>query len=304
MEVRLAETFLKVAELGNITRSAELLGYSQAAVTAQIKQLESDLGLRLFDRIGRGIQLTEAGRRFMPVAAALLRASQEADAFGENEREPAGHISMLAGSSLTMALLPHLVIRFTRQYPRVSIDIQTMDDKEGMTEALRQNAHDFMFDIGLRKDYHGCVKAAERREEFVFVCHSSDPLASKKNVTLTEMFGDPENYPFIFHGGDEADFSVKGMLAQRGMPFTSNIEFSASTAIVNLLLEGHGRSMVPRFIVERELARGSLAVIHTREQFGEIWTQLYYNAHKWVNPAMAALIGFMQREIGPVSSEE
>ena len=59
METRIAKTFIKVAELGSITRAAEQLGYSQGAVTSQIKRLEEDLGVLLFDRVGRGIQLKE-----------------------------------------------------------------------------------------------------------------------------------------------------------------------------------------------------------------------------------------------------
>jgi DNA-binding transcriptional LysR family regulator len=61
MDIKLATTFLKVAEIGNITKAAEQLGYSQASVTSHIQQLEQHLGVQLFDRIGRGIQLTDAG---------------------------------------------------------------------------------------------------------------------------------------------------------------------------------------------------------------------------------------------------
>ena len=85
METRIATTFIKVAELGSITRAAEQLGYSQGAVTSQIKQLEENLGVLLFDRVGRGIQLTEAGKRFQEYAANLVRASEDADAFAMDE---------------------------------------------------------------------------------------------------------------------------------------------------------------------------------------------------------------------------
>ena len=69
MDIKLAATFLKVAEIGNITKAAEQLGYSQASVTSHIQQLEQHLGVQLFDRIGRGIQLTDAGSNFRPYAS-------------------------------------------------------------------------------------------------------------------------------------------------------------------------------------------------------------------------------------------
>ena len=65
METRLAATFIKVAELGNITKAAEQLGYSQGTVTSQIKQLEDELGgVKLFEKVGRNIRLTEEGRYY------------------------------------------------------------------------------------------------------------------------------------------------------------------------------------------------------------------------------------------------
>jgi len=272
MEVRLAETFLKVAELGNITKSAEALGYSQAAVTTQIKKLETDLGVRLFDRMGRGIQLTDAGKAFISYAADLVRAGRIADSFSLDASVVSGHISLIAGSSVTVAMLPELIIRFRREYPEISLDIQTIDSKEAMIEGLRQNKHDFVFDIGVRREYDGCVKAAEHMEEFVFVCHHSDPLAKKKNVTLLEMFDDKRNNPFLFHEGDETEFSIKRLLVKKGMSLDYTIEFSASIAIVNMLLAGCGRSMLPKFIVEREIARGRLAVIDTEESVHCLWS--------------------------------
>ena len=72
------------------------------------------------------------------------------------------------------------------------------------------------------------------------------------------------------------------------------LEFSASIAIVNLLLEGYGRSMLPRFIVERELERGSLAALDIKEKVPGLWSQLYYNSDKWLNPAMTAFIEYVK----------
>ena len=78
MENRNVATFIKVVEMNNFTRAAESLGYSQAAVTAQIKQLEHELGAPLFDRIGKRINLTRAGETFLPYAFRLLKAEDEA----------------------------------------------------------------------------------------------------------------------------------------------------------------------------------------------------------------------------------
>ena len=78
MELRQIETFLRIAELGSFSRAAEKLGYSQSAVTMQMKQLERELGVRLVDRIPRGAQLTDQGRAFAFYARELMAVSQRA----------------------------------------------------------------------------------------------------------------------------------------------------------------------------------------------------------------------------------
>jgi len=294
MEIRLAETFLKVAELGNITKSADELGYSQGTVTSQIKQLEADLGVQLFDRIGRGIQLSDAGRDFIPYAAALVRASQEADAFAISAREPVGHISVMAGSSITDGMLPSLLLEFKLRYPGINITVQTIDSREAMIDGLKQNKHEFVLDIGVRREYPGCIKTVERREDFVFVCHPWDPIAQLKDVSLQDIFGDRDHHPFIFHGGDESEFSIENLLIERNIKASSRIEFSSPSAIVRMITQGYGRSLLPCFIVQRELDQGELIRIDTREALPEVWSQLFYNRSKWVTPAMRAFIDYTE----------
>lgn len=72
MEIRNIITFVRIVEYNNFTKAAESLGYSQAAVTAQIKSLEKELGVPLFDRIGRSIALTEKGKTFLPLKFPII----------------------------------------------------------------------------------------------------------------------------------------------------------------------------------------------------------------------------------------
>ena len=78
MEFKNITTFLKVAELRNFSKAAKKLGYSQSAVTIQIQQLEHELGVQLFERIGRGAALTEEGQSFVFYANEILGAAEKA----------------------------------------------------------------------------------------------------------------------------------------------------------------------------------------------------------------------------------
>lgn len=82
MEVRNLVTFLKVTELKSFSRAAEALDYSQSAVTVQIQQLERELGVQLFDRIGKTVSITQYGKDFVSYARDVVSAIARASAFG------------------------------------------------------------------------------------------------------------------------------------------------------------------------------------------------------------------------------
>ena len=81
MELRLLTTFLKVAQLQSFSKAAESLGYSQSAVTVQVQQLENELGVRLFDRIGKTVSITHYGQEFIPYARDVVSAAARAVSF-------------------------------------------------------------------------------------------------------------------------------------------------------------------------------------------------------------------------------
>ena len=90
MELRLLTTFLKVAQLQSFSKAAESLGYSQSAVTVQVQQLENELGVRLFDRIGKTVSITHYGQEFIPYARDVVSAAARAVSFTVQERDLTG----------------------------------------------------------------------------------------------------------------------------------------------------------------------------------------------------------------------
>ena len=109
MEIRNIATFVKIVEYNNFTKAAESLGYSQAAVTAQIKSLEKELGIPLFDRIGRGIVLTEEGKTFLPYALNVLNAEEAARNSVQPTKELAGTLQICSPSSFARPSLYYAV---------------------------------------------------------------------------------------------------------------------------------------------------------------------------------------------------
>ena len=106
MEVRNLVTFLKVTELKSFSRAAEALDYSQSAVTVQIQQLERELGVQLFDRIGKTVSITQYGKDFVSYARDVVSAIARASAFASSDSELSGTVRVGTLNSLLTASFP------------------------------------------------------------------------------------------------------------------------------------------------------------------------------------------------------
>ena len=121
MEIRNITTFVRVAELQSFSRAAEQLGYSQSAVTVQIRQLEQELGLLLFERIGKQVRLTENGSRFVLRALDILNAVDAAKNMAYEPERVFGKLRIATAESLLISVLPPVIMKFRQRCPEVEI---------------------------------------------------------------------------------------------------------------------------------------------------------------------------------------
>ncbi len=124
------KTFITVAELGSFSLAGERLYLTQPAVSKRIKALEQELDTHLFDRIGRRVSLTEAGRTLLPRAQAILQAMEDSRReLGNLSSEVGGRLSIGTSHHIGLHRLPPVLRRFSRDYPAVELDLQFMDSE-------------------------------------------------------------------------------------------------------------------------------------------------------------------------------
>ena len=298
METRIATTFMKVAELGSITRAAEQLGYSQGAVTLQIKQLEDGLGVPLFDRIGRGIQLTDAGRRFQEYAARLVSASKDADAFALDAKEPEGLLIIEATSSISIGILTQVLHRFRDNYPKIKVSVRLGEDPSLLVDHVRQNRADFAAFTAPKVRFDGCALAAERKEEFRFVAGPTDPLILQKNVPLEKVLDDTYVATCITTDWDRRNvYFLENTLKERGFDVHPSLEFATIAAVVHYIKCNGGHAYLPLSMIENELARQELCILDTEIIDNYNYIQVVHSATRWINPQMKAFSAFMKQEL-------
>ena len=172
MEIRNLTTFIRVAELQSFSRAAEQLGYSQSAVTVQIRQLEQELGTLLFERIGRHVRLTEEGEALVERAVAVLRAVQEAENVGKVGRQGGGKLRIGTAESLLISVLPPVFVEFGRKCPDALLSTKT-GPVEDLFEMVRQNEIDLLYFLDRKTDFPEWIKVSEHRERAIFVASAA-----------------------------------------------------------------------------------------------------------------------------------
>lgn len=132
MDINALQAFIAVAEMQSFSRAAESLHLTQPAISKRIGQLENELGKRLFDRIARRTQLTEAGKALLPGARRiLLEVAESRRKLNNLDDHIGGVLSIGTSHHIGLHRLPELLRRYTRLYPEVDLDLHFMDSETG-----------------------------------------------------------------------------------------------------------------------------------------------------------------------------
>lgn len=306
MELREIETFLAIVEYGTFSRAAERLGYSQSAVTVQMRQLEQELGVRLFDRVPRGAVLTEQGRAFAfhanEIAGAVHSARRAVAAPTEGAHELTGVIRLGSAESISTALLPELLISFHERCPHVQV-VVSATRREHMVEGLRNNTLDLLLTMERRVCEPGIHVEALRREPVVFVAapHLVETLrnggaGSERTCSSENLVG----LPFVLtERGESYRLELDRLLAERDLAITPLVEAGNTETLVHLAERGVGATFVPRFSAAAELSRGTLVEMSCDVPAVEMESQLLWHNRKWLAPHLAEFIATTSAFFGP-----
>src|SRR6267154_59378 len=131
MDVRDLQVFLSVAKYLNYTRAGEEVNLSQPSVSVRMRELERDLGSKLFEQLGKKIALTEAGRLLVPYASRVIAAMDDArDAIDEIQRLERGSLRIGASTTTGMYLVPRTIAHFKRRYPKIDVQLTVKDTRQ------------------------------------------------------------------------------------------------------------------------------------------------------------------------------
>ena len=249
MDTQLLEVFRVVAHLGSITAAARRLRFTQSAVSRQIVALESELGSRVFDRLPRGVALTEEGRAFLPYAAQVLDGLEAARrAVGEVRVLGGGRLRVGAFPTAVAALVPGALATFREAYPDVHLSLL-----EGLTPALLDRLAAGEADVAVvssspagpldraRFDLHHLLD-----ERMLVAVARRHPLARKRTVRLADLAGDA----FIAGSATAEETLLRASLPSG---FRPRIEITAAewTGKLGCVAAGLGVALLPALAATR-----------------------------------------------------
>lgn len=190
MELRLLTTFLKVAQLQSFSKAAESLGYSQSAVTVQVQQLENELGVRLFDRIGKTVSITHYGQEFIPYARDVVSAAARAVSFTVEERDLTGTLRIGTIESIMTASFGEILPLYHEHCPRVNTQLIEGDTKT-LSDMLMHNEVDLIYTLDDMGYDAQRVKLFECPQDIVIVASPKHRFAAAKQLKLADLVDEP-----------------------------------------------------------------------------------------------------------------
>ena len=255
MDMKNLRTFIQVAELGSFTKAARKLGFSQPAVTFQIKQLEAELDVRLFERVRHTVALTAQGRTVLGCAYQMARLTQELTRELHTAGEVTGHIHLAMADSL-VGMLGRAFRDFWRDWPGIRLKITTAGTEE-MFRLLNHNEADLVMTLDRRVYDAEYIIVHEEKVTARFVAPADSPLARRGAIPVEE----------VLETGDVA-------------------------LICRLVEQGAGCSFLPDYATQSGVEAGRLVRLPVEGWEIDIWKQLLCHRDKWLSPQLQAVMEY------------
>ena len=247
MELRSLHYFVRIAELGSITRASAHLHVAQPALSRHVQRLEDELDTTLFTRANRGVRLTEGGQKLLESAQRILRDIERAgDEIRAHKAHPSGKIALAVTPTLCPVVVPELFARMRRHFPMIELKVV----HAGMVR-LEEFILDGRVDLALLSEMSKSRLILSTRladEEMVLVTRPgarSPGIVSADELSRTQLIL-----------GDGLRAAMETLLAGRGSELQVATELNDHETIRLMVQQGVGASILPHSSVCRECARG------------------------------------------------
>jgi DNA-binding transcriptional LysR family regulator len=286
MDLKQLNSFLMIYKLQSFTQAADALGYAQSTITTQIKLLESELEVKLFERMGKNVTLTPEGKKLLPYAKQILKLSSEIKSAISNDADPSGVLTIGVAESLCILRLPEILKEYRRLYPKVEVSIKFGNCTE-FRHFLRDNVIDVAFSLGTKIEGNDFITEIVLNEQMLLLSAPMHQLIDKEVINPNDI----EKEPLILTElGCSYRAVFENILSSYNIKSNVVLETGSVQAIKQFTMSGLGITLLPKVAVEEELTQGRLVPLNwCGPDFG-IVSQVLYHKDKWLSPALKAFL--------------
>ncbi len=284
MTIRTMEIFQAVARHGNMSRAAEELHIAQPTISQVIREIESEYGVALFNRIGKKLYITAEGLRLLEYVKQILSLS---DRMNQDMSGITLSPSFSVGATITVgqSVLPPVLSRFEARTPNVSVSV-LVDNTAVIEENLLVGKLDFAFVEG-RTKHKDILSRPLMEDKLILVCHKNHPLAGRKTVCIEDVL----EYPFLVR---EDGSGTRELFQQELDKHKAAIRVKWTShsfdSIFAALLQNLGVSVLSSRIAQPYVRRGELREISISDLSLTRHFSLVHHKNKYLTQPMRALI--------------
>ncbi len=294
MNTKSLVTFKTILEMGSFQKAADKLGYTQSTVTFQIKQLEEELALKLFEKIGRHMELTQAGKDIMPYIDMILQGAEQIGNYGKSLSEISGSLKLAIPDSILIYNMQPFMQAFTHEAPNVQLVVNSIQSGE-----INQSIADGTADIGINceKDSYPDSVVHKKLGKYKAVLVAS-PFA---NNSLLDFITPHQRKPFSLICNEPDVYYQLDMdkyLSEKDILLNPPMKVQSIEAVKRCVMNNLGIAVVPTYSIGEELKNGSLMPIKT-ELDEKTYDSFYiYHKNKWISPQMKLALSLLKTYAG------
>ena len=257
MTLNQLKIFITIAEIGNVTKAAEFLGITQSAASASVASIENTYQVKLFERVGRKIVLSEVGKRFLPEAQNVIASAKNAS---KNLRflgkKIVGTINIAASQTIANYWLPKRISVFHTRHPDVSLHVSMLNTENVKKSVIRGNADIGFVEANIVSDE---LELTEVDKDKIVLVGSKSRWSS---FNLMENSIDFKNLPWIVREQGSGtrkvleDIVLKKNLSWRDLDII--LELPSNESVREAVIAGTGFTLISQHVVDLSLENGLL----------------------------------------------
>lgn len=294
MNTKSLVTLKTILEMGSFQKAADKLGYTQSTVTFQIKQLEEELALKLFEKIGRHMELTQAGKDIMPYIDMILQGAEQIGNYGKSLSEISGSLKLAIPDSILIYNMQPFMQAFTHDAPNVQLVVNSIQSGE-----INQAIADGTADIGINceKESYPDSVLHKKLGKYKAILVAS-PFANNSQL---DFITPHQRKPFSLICNEPDGYYQLDMdkyLAEKDILLNPPMKVQSIEAVKRCVMNNLGIAVVPTYSIGEELKNGSLMPIKT-ELDDKTYDSFYiYHKNKWISPQMELALDLLKKYVG------